>query len=87
MKGDTNNLRQILVNLLLNSIEAMSGPGTITISGKICKVVEGSKEPSGNVDTKTILLLSIKDHGVGVEPDEVQKIFRLFYTIKKKKQD
>ena len=35
LKGDPNDLRQILVNLLLNAIEAMSSPGQITLAAKL----------------------------------------------------
>ena len=72
--GDANDLRQVLVNLLLNAIEAMSLPGEIYLSVKI----EKTDEPQGAERVR----LSIKDHGSGIDAATLQEIFKPFYTTK-----
>lgn len=57
LKGDPNELWQILMNLLINSIQAMSLPGVILIKAEI---------------EQETLLITIKDEGVGI-PNEVVK--------------
>jgi nitrogen fixation/metabolism regulation signal transduction histidine kinase len=65
--GDGLKLMQVLVNLLNNSIDAMTEEGTITISAK--KVNEH-------------LLLSISDTGEGIPKEMMAKIFDPFFTTK-----
>lgn len=84
LKGDSNDLRQILVNLMLNSIEAMPAPGVITISAQLHNTNEKPTESAESGHEQTILHLSVKDQGVGIETDGLDKIFQPFYTTKEK---
>lgn len=69
--GDPEYLHQALVNLILNSLEAMPEGGTLTIS-----ITEGK-------DSK-LLYIKIKDTGPGIRPEMEKAIFRPFYTTKAK---
>lgn len=84
LNGDPNELRQVLVNLLLNSIEATPDSGVITISAQLNHKNPQLTEPGENGDEQTVLNLSIKDQGVGITPDTLDKIFQPFYTTKEK---
>jgi two-component system sporulation sensor kinase A len=64
---DEASLRAALVNILLNSIQAMPSGGTLTIS-------------SLNYDRQ--LLLKIKDTGSGMSIEQAAKVFEPFYTTK-----
>ncbi len=68
--GNPNQLQQVLVNIILNAIQAMGERGSLEISLR--------------VDNKTNkAYLSVKDNGPGI-PDEVLKhILEPFYTTKK----
>ncbi len=70
--GDELQLKQVFINLLRNSSEAMPEGGTIKI------VVESS-----NGDGKDILI-KITDTGIGIPSQEQKRIFEPFYTTKKK---
>src|SRR6267142_532518 len=69
--GDRVQLQQVLMNLIMNSIDAM-------------KDVEGTRElviksqNSGNEH----LLVSVSDTGVGLPPHQADQIFNAFYTTK-----
>jgi signal transduction histidine kinase len=65
--GDPDQLRQVLVNLGLNGIEAMTGGGTLTF--------RVGKE-AGRV------AIDVEDTGPGIPADEQAKIFGEFYTTK-----
>lgn len=84
LKGDPNDLRQVLVNLILNSIEAMPVPGVITISAQLHNTNEKPTESIENGQDQTVLRLSVKDQGTGIEADALDKIFQPFYTTKEK---
>jgi PAS domain S-box-containing protein len=67
--GDRVQLQQVLMNLMLNGIEAMQeSGGELTITSK--KTAEGQ------------LLISVGDSGVGIAPDRADRIFEAFFTTK-----
>mgnify|MGYP000084720310 FL=1 len=68
MQGNETALQGVLMNLLTNSLEAMSGKGVIVLS-----VVQ--------LDEKS-LQISIKDTGRGIESTHLQRIFEPFFTTR-----
>jgi len=69
--GDRLQLQQVLMNLLINSIEAM-------------KSVDGTRElsiKSQRADNEQ-LRVSVSDTGVGLPPQQADQIFDAFYTTK-----
>jgi signal transduction histidine kinase len=67
--GDENDLKQLFMNLILNSIEAIEEKGHVWIRTKI------------TADLR--LNVEISDDGPGIPPDRLDKIFQPFYTSKK----
>jgi PAS domain S-box-containing protein len=69
--GDRVQLQQVLMNLIMNSIDAM-------------KDVDGTRElgiKSQRAENEHILL-SVSDTGVGLPPQHVDQIFNAFFTTK-----
>lgn len=73
IKGDPKQLRQILLNLLLNAIEAMPHGGRLTIRGEVKG--DGDGQP-------TLFQLTIRDTGQGILQDHLPYIFDPFFTTK-----
>jgi two-component system, NtrC family, sensor kinase len=65
--GDMNRLQQVILNLALNSCEAMPKGGTISIT---------TSHAEGEVR------LEIADTGCGIKPELMERIFEPFYTTK-----
>lgn len=65
--GESNQLKQVFLNIIKNAIEAMPSGGEIHIS-----IEETSKE----------IKVSIKDTGVGMSEEHIQKLGVPFYTTK-----
>jgi len=63
--ADLNRLRQALLNILLNAIDAMPIGGTLSVS---------------IVTNETKIILSIEDTGTGIEKKDLRYIFDPFYT-------
>lgn len=68
VSADPELVEQILINLVLNAVEA--GAGTVRL--------EGSLNPVGRV------LIQVIDDGPGLQPDQLETIFIPFFTTKKK---
>jgi len=62
-----NQMKQVLLNLIMNSRNAMSRGGTLTISTRTA----GGK-----------LLLKVSDTGAGIPPEVRDRIFEAFFTTK-----
>jgi len=71
LTADPDLIDQVLINLLLNSIDAVSNIKNPYIS------ITGYKNDSGRV------LIEISDNGSGIKPDILDKIFMPFFTSKK----
>ncbi|MGA2902703.1 MAG: ATP-binding protein [Candidatus Korobacteraceae bacterium] len=64
---DPNQINQVLLNLLLNAIQAMDKPGTIYVTLR---------------RDKDAALITVADQGKGIPPENLPNIFRPFYTTK-----
>jgi two-component system NtrC family sensor kinase len=70
---DSNQIKQVFVNILTNSVEAMQNGGTITISIESLKSEE---------EQKNYLQIIFTDTGCGIPGDKIEKVFDPFYTTK-----
>jgi len=70
VKGDSSQLTQVFMNLLLNAEEALRGRsyGTITVSAQV---------------EQQWLNVSIADDGPGIPEDNLKQVFHPFFTTKK----
>ncbi len=82
IEGDPIQIEQILLNLALNSQDAMPYGGTIIIETKIVTVDENFVDKFENIIPGQYILISISDSGSGVDSGIIDKIFDPFYTTK-----
>lgn len=68
---DRDGIYQVLLNVLLNAIQAMPDRGKISISTDIT-----------SRNNKPCLSISIADNGIGIEEGKCQEVFRSFYSSK-----
>jgi two-component system NtrC family sensor kinase len=69
---DSNQIKQVFLNLLLNSIDAMGDGGTITISALKVESAPGENH----------VQITFADNGCGIPKDIIEKVFDPFYTTK-----
>jgi two-component system NtrC family sensor kinase len=67
IETDANQLRQVLLNIINNAIDAINPPGKITIS------------TSYNDDQ---IIIAVTDTGKGISKEMMEKIFLPFFTTK-----
>jgi signal transduction histidine kinase len=77
--GDADRLQQVMINLLLNAVQAMPDGGSLAVETKSVRRARPGLEGSS---AQAFVEFSVRDTGVGV-PDEIRdKIFDPFYTTK-----
>jgi signal transduction histidine kinase len=72
---DSEQLHQVLLNLVLNGIQAIEREGRISITAGV-KKSEGPGRPE-------VVEISVADTGSGMSPETLERIFRPFYTTKR----
>jgi PAS domain S-box-containing protein len=80
--GDETQLRQVLVNLITNAKDAMPEGGRITVGLACEQVTQAMAETIPNAIEGSFVVWSIADTGVGISPEQIEKIFEPFYTTK-----
>jgi hypothetical protein len=71
VQGDRVQLQQVLLNLVLNAVEAMSS------------VDDGSRELSISTGRGADgILIAVRDSGPGIDPEHFERVFQSFYTTK-----
>jgi len=73
--GDRVQLQQVLLNLVMNGMDAMD---TIEESQRVL-VIGGRREAR---DGSSGALLRVQDAGIGFKPQEMDRLFEAFYTTK-----
>jgi PAS domain S-box-containing protein len=72
IQGDRVQLQQVIINLIINALEAMSGVG----KGSKTLLISTGQEGLGGV------LVSLQDSGPGLDVEGLDRLFDAFYTTK-----
>lgn len=70
--ADRVQLQQVILNLVMNAMDAMSG---IPEDQRVVDVMVGMDSPDR-------LLVSVRDTGVGIVPEQMERLFDAFYSTK-----
>ena len=71
VKADRVQLQQVLLNLILNAIEAMSA-----VNDRRRELTVVSAQDTGGV------VVEVRDSGIGLNQDRAERVFEAFYTTK-----
>ncbi len=69
---DEGQLSQVFMNIILNALDAMTGGGKLTVTTR------QERDESG----KNSIVIELADTGIGIPPQDLEKIFDPFYTTK-----
>jgi signal transduction histidine kinase len=82
LTGVPGQLQQVLMNLALNSIQAMPDGGEITIGVQQLETNSQSGEETSDSKKTNEIRISISDNGKGISEPDIEKIFKPFYTTR-----
>jgi CheY-like chemotaxis protein len=86
VKVDPGQIDQVLMNLVVNSRDAMADGGTITIETANVVIDEAFVAQHPSIVPGPYVQLRVSDTGAGIAPDVLAHIFEPFYTTKPKGQ-
>lgn len=86
IEGDASQIRQVLMNLVLNASEALENqPGSVRISAGTADggdVSPGRMWPVDGLKPGPHIFVEVSDTGIGIRPELIDKIFDPFFSTK-----
>lgn len=78
---DPDQITRVINNLAINAVQAMPQGGYLHVSASNCRVDTAHRR--GPLDPGHYVEVTIRDEGVGIPPDNFDKIFDPYFTTKK----
>ena len=77
---DTNQISQVIQNLILNAVQSMSKGGVVTLS---CAIADRNEIACTPLDpTRQYVRVTISDHGEGIPAEIIDKVFDPYFSTK-----
>ncbi|UCH63434.1 MAG: PAS domain S-box protein [Fidelibacterota bacterium] len=77
---DPGQINQVLNNLAINAVQAMPRGGTLTVIA--ANVTVDAEHPTGPLKPGQYVRVVLKDKGIGIPPESLDKIFDPYFTTK-----
>jgi CheY-like chemotaxis protein len=83
--SNATQIRQVVLNLLRNSEQAIAEGGVITVTLTVKEFYGNSEHGLKDLTPGNYLVLEVQDNGIGIGPETIERIFEPFYTSRKTK--
>lgn len=80
--ADATQIHQIMMNLGINAVHAMSGNGVLEISLTQAQMKDDNVSRSFGLKPGSYVVISVSDSGAGMDRETCSRIFEPFYTTK-----
>jgi signal transduction histidine kinase len=82
VKVDRGQIEQAILNLVVNARDAMPDGGTLSIRAKNVHFREPQMWRHSSLQSGPYVELAIQDSGTGIDPIDLSRVFRPFFTTK-----
>ncbi len=82
VKTDLSQFEQVIVNLAVNARDAMPDGGKLEVRTSNIGAADCVRYPYKEMPAADYVLVEVKDTGVGVPPELIEKIFEPFFSTK-----
>jgi CheY-like chemotaxis protein len=82
VKADPGQIEQVVMNLVINSRDAMPNGGRVTIATLNAAFGAQGAPAQSEIKSGRYVLLSVRDEGTGMDPATLSRIFEPFFTTK-----
>lgn len=86
IQADPTQMKQVIVNLLINACDAMNGKGAITLTLDSQEAGSGACESANalvdQLPQGRYITLCVRDEGPGIAPEHLDRVFEPFFTTK-----
>jgi PAS domain S-box-containing protein len=82
IEADSTLIHQVLINLCVNSRDAMPNGGTLTVSTENFNIDENYARIHLDAKLGKYIMVSLVDTGIGMDPTTIDRIFDPFFTTK-----
>ena len=84
IRGDFNQLEQVIMNLVVNAKDAMPQGGRVLLSTQCKEITSKTNDIPSYISKGAYVQLSVSDTGDGIPDHLLQKIFEPFFTTKER---
>jgi hypothetical protein len=80
--ADAGQIEQVIVNLVINARDAISGPGTIEIVTSRLALLPSAEQALVGISSGDYACLEVRDSGTGMTAEVLRQLFEPFFTTK-----
>jgi two-component system cell cycle sensor histidine kinase/response regulator CckA len=84
VEADRGQIEQVLMNLVVNALDAMPGGGRLRIQTCNVKLEQSTSLAGFNLDSGRYVMFAVHDTGRGMDPETLTHVFEPFFTTKDK---